>query len=293
MRTKLAHHRRSVAWVLRRVRTLPGFRRYPVLYVGSAVKAWQHRSDLATVRAYLMFIGHPRSGHSLVGSLLDAHPEVVVAHELDALEFVVAGYGRGQLFSLLLEHSRHNAQAGRKSWGYSYAVPGQWQGRYDRLSVIGDKRGRKTTARLGNDPQLLHRLAEVVQVPLKVVQVVRNPYDNIATMYTRGQVPLERQIETYFSLCSTADAVASRLDDTQLHRLHLEGLVADAKGELAGLCAFLDVPAEPDYLEACSAIVFPSPRMTRSDAPWTEELVSDVARRAAGYSWLRRYRFEE
>ncbi len=26
-----------------------------------------------------MFIGYPRSGHSLVGSLLDAHPNIIVA----------------------------------------------------------------------------------------------------------------------------------------------------------------------------------------------------------------------
>jgi hypothetical protein len=293
MKTKLAHHRRSVAWVLRRVRTLPGFGRYPVLYVNSAVKAWQHRRDIASVRAYLMFIGHPRSGHSLVGSLLDAHPQVVVAHELDALQFVIAGYRRGQLFSLVLEHSRHNAETGRKSWGYSYAVPGQWQGRYDRLTVIGDKRGRKSTAWLDENPQLLDRLIDTVQVPLKVVQVVRNPYDNIATMYKRGQVPLASQVQTYFSLCSTVDDVARQLDGEQFHQVYLEDLVADAKGELASLCAFLDVPAEPEYLEACAAIVFPSPRTTRSDAPWTADLLADVARQAAEHPWLRRYRFEE
>ena len=123
-----------------------------MLFVSSAVRGTQHRTEFATVRRFLLFVGHPRSGHSLVGSLLDAHPDVVVSHELDALKYVAAGYRRAQLFTLVLEHSKTNAAAGRKSWGYSYAVPGQWQGRYEQLAVVGDKRGRATTARLATDP---------------------------------------------------------------------------------------------------------------------------------------------
>ncbi|MGH8824410.1 MAG: sulfotransferase [Jiangellaceae bacterium] len=293
MKTKKAHRRALVAVPMRAIRTLPGFRSYPLLYVGSALKARRLRADLASIRAFLLFIGHPRSGHSLVGSLLDAHPEMAVAHELDALDFVAAGYGRDQLFSLVLDHTRHNAQAGRKSWGYSYAVPGQWQGRYRRLEVVGDKRGRKTTARLRSHPELLDRLTETVQVPVKVVQVVRNPYDNIATMYARGHAPLEHQIELYFTLSDTTDSISGRLEDSRFHRLHLEDLVADAKGELAALCDFLDVSAEPDYLGACASIVFPSAHTTRSTAPWTPELLGTVARQSADHPWLGRYRFDE
>ena len=48
-------------------------------------------ADFEKLQAYCMFIGYPRSGHSLVGSLLDAHPNIIIAHELNALQFVVAG----------------------------------------------------------------------------------------------------------------------------------------------------------------------------------------------------------
>ncbi len=132
-----------------------------MLYVSSAVRGRRHRADFADGAPFLLFVGHPRSGHSLVGSLLDAHPDVVVSHELDALKYVAAGYRRDQLFTLVLEHAKANAAAGRKSWGYSYAVPGQWQGRYDQLAVVGDKRGRATTARLAERP----RAASTVSPP--------------------------------------------------------------------------------------------------------------------------------
>ncbi len=289
MKTKQAHRRRQVARIVDGVRVLPGFRSYPMLYVSSAVRARQRRADFANVRTFLLFVGHPRSGHSLVGSLLDAHPDVVVSHELDALKYVAAGYRRSQLFTLVLEHSKANAAAGRKSWGYSYAVPGQWQGRYDRLQVVGDKRGRRTTARLAERPELLDRLAATVQVPVSVVHVIRDPVDNISTMWRRGHRTLEYQIDEYFSLCQTVDEIRARVDPSHYHSLRLEDLIAHPADELAELCRFLDMRPEPGYIEACASIVFDAPRRTRDEAPWTPELLDDVQRRARAHAWLAAY----
>jgi hypothetical protein len=293
MRTRQAHRRPSVARLVDGVRVLPGFRAYPTLYVGSAVKARHYRADLASVRAFLLFVGHPRSGHSLVGSLLDAHPAMVVSHELDVLKYVGLGYRRDQLLTLVLEHARANAEAGRKSWGYSYAVPGQWQGRWQRLEVVGDKRGRMTTDRLAARPGLLDDLARAVRVPVKVVQVVRNPYDNVATMHARGDAPLADQVTRYRELCETVDRIAAGLDGAAFHRLHHEDLVAGTPGTLAALCGFLGVEAPDDYLAACDGVVFPSPRRTRDGAPWTPADRAALDALVAEIPWLGRYDFEE
>ena len=246
MRTKQAHRRRQVARVVDGVRVLPGFRSYPMLYVSSAVRARQHRDDFADVRTFLLFVGHPRSGHSLVGSLLDAHPDVVVSHELDALKYVAAGYRRAQLFTLVLEHSKANAAAGRKSWGYSYAVPDQWQGRYDRLQVVGDKRGRRDDG----PPRRATRAASTGWRPRcryrsSVVQVVRDPFDNIATMWRRGTAPLD--VPDRRVLRAVRDGrrrSPARVDPARYHRLRLEDLIADPQASSwPTLCRFLDVRA--------------------------------------------------
>jgi len=292
MRTKQAHRRPSVARIVDGVRVLPGFRAYPTLYVGSAVKARHYRRDLASVKAFLLFVGHPRSGHSLVGSLLDAHPAMVVSHELDVLKYVGLGYRRDQLLTLVLEHARANAEAGRKSWGYSYAVPGQWQGRWQRLEVMGDKRGRMTTDRLAARPELLDDLARTLRVPVKVVQVVRNPYDNVATMHARGSAPLAEQVARYRELCETVDRIAAGLTGDGFHRLYHEDLVAGTPAALAALCGFLGVAAPDDYLAACDGVVFPSPRRTRDGAPWTTEARAALDALVAETGWLGRYDFD-
>ena len=36
---------------------------------------------IAGVKKFVFFIGYGRSGHSIIGSIMDAHPHVVIAHE--------------------------------------------------------------------------------------------------------------------------------------------------------------------------------------------------------------------
>jgi hypothetical protein len=122
-----------------------------------------------------MFIDYPRSGHSLIGSLLDAHPNAIVAHELDTSKFVEAEFGKHQLYELLLDNSRRFAQSEGEWNGYAYEVSQQWQGRFDELRVIGDKKGGYSTLRLAEDPGPLHRLQKTVATDVKFVHVVRNP----------------------------------------------------------------------------------------------------------------------
>jgi hypothetical protein len=151
-----------------------------------------------------MFIGYPRSGHSLVGSLLDAHPNVVIAQECDVLKFVRMGFGRKTIYPTLLLNSRMIlSQRGREWSGYSYHVPGQWQGRYAKLVVIGDKKAGRSTDRLMRNPDLLSKLQKAVRVPTKVIHVVRNSYDNITTIARASKKSLEEAIDFYFSLCRT------------------------------------------------------------------------------------------
>lgn len=41
--------------------------------------------DLSKIHTFVLFVGYPRSGHSLIGSIMDAHPNVIIAHEVKQL----------------------------------------------------------------------------------------------------------------------------------------------------------------------------------------------------------------
>ena len=275
------------------IRRFPPKRRHVVrigrAYVASFVAGARQRSLFDQVETYCMFIGYPRSGHSLVGSLLDAHPDMVIAHELDALGFVQNGFRREQLYALILNNADEIAAKGREQTGYSYGVPNQWQGRFERLRVIGDKRGMTSMSRIARRPALLDRLQHVVRDPVRFVHVVRNPFDNISTMAKRRNLTLDQAADIYFSLSETVASVKRRVGTGRVVDVRHEAVIADPKGSLKEMCAFLGVSPTDDYLEDCAGIVYASPHKSRLEAPWTPELKEAVQRRIDGFAFLEGY----
>ena len=93
-----------------------------------------------------MFIGYPRSSHSLVGAILDAHPEIIIPHQYGVIKhwemYSLSTHRNKKLskyhfFYDLHQLSKEQAMFGIRSKypngkmeGYSYHVPGLWQGGY-------------------------------------------------------------------------------------------------------------------------------------------------------------------
>ena len=96
------------------------------------------------VQTFLMFIGYPRSGHTLVSSLLDAHPHVIIANEFDIIgkwqEWDATHRNKYYLFDELYMNSKKQADVGYRSatvkHRYSYHVSRQWQGTYDSSILV-------------------------------------------------------------------------------------------------------------------------------------------------------------
>jgi hypothetical protein len=269
--------------------------RFAAIYLASLRQGVRHRSLFDQVQAYCMFVGYPRSGHSLVGSLLDAHPDVVIAHELDVLRLLRFGFRRNQLYALILANDRSFTKAGRAWTGSDYNVPGQWQGAFRALRVIGDKKGGQSTRRLHAHPWLLERLRRTVRVPLRVVNVIRNPYDNISSMklQLRGRPTLEGTLDEYFGLCDAMVAVKRQLGADELFDLRYESLVAHPAASLRALYSFLGVADEERYVGPGASVVSGQPSRSRSKLAWSPTLVREVERRIPRYEFLSGYSFED
>ena len=112
---------------------------------------------ISGVKKFIFFVGYPRSGHSIIGSILDAHPNVVIAHEYNLfrkLPLIIARNSTRrqtnfteavkELFNQLYQNSYKtvNGSRSRNANGYNLTLNGTWQGRYkDQILVIGDKKG--------------------------------------------------------------------------------------------------------------------------------------------------------
>ena len=66
--------------------------------VAFAAGAIRERELLAGVQTYVLFIGHARSGHSVIGALLDAHRQIVISDE--TLKPIFGGKARISMFEI-------------------------------------------------------------------------------------------------------------------------------------------------------------------------------------------------
>jgi len=249
------------------------------------------------VRTFAFFVGHNKSGTSMVGGLLDAHPNVIMADEIDALKYAEAGFDRDQLFYLLLKGSRSEARKGRvtarRLTPYSYAVAGQWQGRVTTPMVVGDGRSGTSTRRLGADPGLLRRLPEVMPgVAVRLIQVIRNPFDPISVMMVRGRRSFRNAVDHYFQACEVLLEIRRLVEPGALLPVRYETFIAYPQGELTTVCRFLGVEPDPDYLTACAGIIRREPDRSREMVEWPRRWINEVHQRIFDVDFLEGYRYD-
>ncbi len=251
----------------------------------------RYRDEFEQVATFCLFIGYPRSGHSLVGAMLNAHRHAVISHELDAPKLVLAGCTRDSLYSKILARAAWFNLRGNSS-NYEYQIPNRWQGRFEALRVIGDKRGGSATLWLGQHPDLLQRLRATVGVAIRLVHVVRNPFDNIAAIARWHGLSLDQSIEFYFSHCQTTGSLDASAPVAEAMTIRHEDVIRSPEPTLSALCAFLGLAPDPEYLADCASIVFERPTQPRRRTAWSADQVADVLRRARQYPFLDGYQFE-
>jgi hypothetical protein len=256
-------------------------------YWQSLVPALVYRQAFRDVRTYALFVGNPHSGCALVASLLNAHRHTLIAHDTNTLDLVQRRFTRSQLFWLLQSRDSAFEQAGRHSTGYDYCVRGQWQSRNENLLVVGGHHPA-TTRTLGERTDLLRQLRKTVRVPVKIVHVVRNPLDCIASLHRRERLPLAEAVEHYLENSAINRWLAHTSPDG-VHTMHLEDLVQRPATRLSELCGFLELDAPADYLRACGKSMFAQPRMARHLVAWPPVLLHRLQNRCQTIPFLQCY----
>lgn len=229
------------------------------------------RPDLARLTTWSGFVGFPRSGHSVVGNLLNAHPDVLFCDELNALAYVRAGASLDQMVALTVFQERIYARRGRNKTGFSFAVPNQHQGRIRHLRVLGDSRARTAAHILAMDPNVAGRIRDEFRLRLRLVFHVRNPFDMVATSVRRLDLPIDGAIEQIEACAEAVDRCLAQLPADELHPQRHEDFLAEPATALSAICRHVGVEPYEDYVADCVSILFPANRRSRDSLRWSRE----------------------
>jgi len=259
--------------------------------------------------SFLLFIGTPRSGHSIIGAILDAHPNAIVSHELHALQKISQGWTGKQLLEGIFETSVKQEAEGRSQshkdhsedylqdakpmgirYRFDYAIPTQYQGRVEgSIKVIGDKKGGGTTTILTNQPELLSKLDTMIEPQIKLIYVVRNPYDNIATMSFRSGNSLESQIENYGWYIENLHGILN-MEQHEYLTIFQEDFIDEPKRQIELICEWLHLEPIPSFIEDAASIVYKSPHRSRSRVEWGDIEIEEVEKIISKWPVLFRYK---
>jgi hypothetical protein len=243
---------------------------------------------LAAVTGFVLIVGNARSGSSLLGAVLDAHPAAVVANETDGSVNLWRDLAGPEILQLIYETAARNAAAGRPSEGYRYQIGPPPQSKSD-IRLAGDKTWNPALLMLHGNPGFLPSLEERLGVPVRLVHVIRNPFDTIATMHRRSGASLEDRTRWYFMHCDAAAALRERLPAARFLDSHHADLLAEPAGELRRLGEFLGLPTCDDHRAAVTRLLYDRPKRTADSVPWTAGQIEGVARRVAQFDFLHRY----
>jgi hypothetical protein len=263
-------------------------------FAWSALQCARRPHAFAATRTVLVVIGHVKSGGSLLGAVLDAHPDAVVADEADLVRYVEAGFSRDQILHLMAKGARREAAKGRvtarRLEPYSLAVPGQWQGRCRVPLVVGDSRAGPTTRRIGADPTCLDRLVRTMAgSEVRFLHVVRNPLDPVSAMVLRSGRALDDAIADHLAQCRRLEALRRRIPAEHLLTVRYEDLVRDPVEVIGRACDHLGLARDGAHLAAAARLVRRDRRPERQQLTWDADRAARLLDAAARYDFLQGY----
>ena len=282
-----------------------------------------NKKYFANLHTMVLTIGFPRSGSSLIGYLLTAHPNIIMAHEPPEKDLYKIDDAMLLLnYILYIDQMRFNIAKEAQNFGeqcptpsnsvkkrtfyaknrYVY-VPNQYQNHCKSLEVIGIKKSLRATRQL-NTTNVLERFKMNIKrqkMSLKFIFTVRNPYDIIITniMNWAGkkditdknylQKIIEDHIQGLSAMSADNLALLNKINAQDVFMNRHEDIIASPSEQLAKLCRFLGVETTEGYLNDCAAVVHEKPRQSRYELDWTEEDKEKVAKIIEQYDFLSHY----
>jgi len=274
------------------------------------------RTLTGQTRTFLQFAGFPRSGHSLIGSLIDAHPEAIVSHELDTMGLVDKGWSRRNILALIASESAAFMEHGRYWNGFSYVVPKQFNGRADTPVLVGDKKGDWAVRRIESEPTLLDKLHRTMRMQCKWVLVVRNPFDNIATMSLRRGGAYDRlrisapdgatfhkrlaaekgrsvaehadddMIADFIGLCRGVASLQEQVAPENWLAIGYERFTQEPEAGLRPILSFLELEDRDGFVADAASIVREGGNRSRHSVAWSPGQIDRVREAIAEFDFL-------
>lgn len=231
------------------------------------------KMNFDTLQHYVIFMRYKRSGSALLVNLLDAHQNIIfVRNEELYRKYPKWADDPNSIYDHLYTNSQRYIEKPFSANGYEYPIEGV--GNVTKPIVIGHKSSTRNFIPMAEDPAKLQQFKDAVNLPLKFVHLVRNPYNLVGARwqqkeFRRINAPLGPIID---HLQDQVDANRKMKDQALVaetyHQLHLEDLIDIPYRTISGVCEYLEVEVNHFHINKSMRLIFKQDDVR--PAPWTE-----------------------
>lgn len=217
-----------------------------------------HPNRMSNIKQLVMFFGHAHSGHSIIGAVMDAHPEVCITNEVNIAKlFKDHDISKKELESILLYYSHdNNKQEGWHNTEYKYQISSGFQGKTDAPQVIGDKKGGASTRIIMKNPEILTKILNMYGNKVKFINVHRNPIDVITAYAYYWEQPLGLAHLNRFIENDQANLlIKSKIPTSQWLDIDQKQFTQHPKTVIGQVFKFISVDYSDQQLEQWTSIV--------------------------------------
>jgi hypothetical protein len=177
-------------------------------------------------REHVLLIGAPRTGTTLLGTMIGSHSEMGMVNE----DVDVRALGR---------------VLGRQLTGVKLCVPNQI--RLEKKSFLGSQLLKKV-GMIHESPKSHLSIKEYLEIPtLKVIAIIRDGNDSVHSMMVRGKSRFKKAARRWAEAVETIYVMKNTCPDRILV-LTFENLVLDPRTTIQNVCDFLGIAFEERML---------------------------------------------
>lgn len=218
--------------------------------------------NIESLKYYIRFLGWGHTGHTLIASMLHAHPNCAI----------IGGFHKQKTIEKYLKELEKSSFSGREGHPYSYKIPGQ--GGDKDLIAIGHSKINRSSPTFGLE---VKNIIPIRDPKLVISQIWRKHINRI-----KSEDHLEWAIESFEHEIPMFPITNNKLF------IRLEEFVDDTRTWLRNLCGFIGL--EFDEKWACEAISVVKPQLPRVEAPWKKKHLDRLEKIIYEYEIFRAYR---
>lgn len=222
------------------------------------------------IEKFVSFIGPVRTGHSLVASILDAHPNMAVSLNTNPFLRFIDGYSRKEMFNIIFQYCEDSRR--RKKGGYKYFIKGTTQ---SETKVLGDSMSTQKNAITFTNDKLFKKFCDYIGTPIYWFWVVRNPFENIQSGSSISGNDINHMLKLYTERIHMTHEFYKK-NKNRVFIIHLEKLILDPDHWISQMLNFLEMPINDEYLDICSDFIFSKPHKVFCRDDWTDEQIDKI-----------------